>query len=582
MTHKIALSAALTLTLLCSPQLLAQQFKLLIIDGQNNHQIWPKSTAMMKRNLEDSGLFKVDVERSHYTWRGEQYIKQHSLSLETVSTEQPVADPNFTPDFSDYDVVISNFGWKSSDWPTETQKAFEQYMKDGGGFVSVHAANNAFPNWQAYNKMIGVGGWGGRNEHSGPMIYLDKTGQVIRDNTKGKAGTHGEKGEFLIQLTEPHPITKGLPTQWLHSRDEIYGKLRGPAKNMTVLASAYSDPKARGTGRYEPVMMALTYGEGRVFHTTLGHDENAFDDVGFMTTLIRGAEWAASGAVTYPVPKDFPTQHNTSSRTFHSEEWVELLDLDLAQWDVFVGVPHTRVKGLPVGTPQADKPKEGVPLGLNNDPKNVVTVTEVDGKPQLNISGEIYAGITTRKYFENFHFSAEVKWGEKKWAPRENAKRDSGLLYHASGEHGRFWNVWKRCVEYQIQEGDFGDLFMLAGTGGTVRVKDLKQEKKWDPKHGWDPSMPYQRSGRVKRSENFEKPHGEWNLVEVYAVGQQAVHLVNGEPVLAIDEIRMNGNEPLTGGEIQLQSEGAEVYYRNVKIRNIEEIPEYLRNQTGL
>lgn len=572
----------LSFILLAAGSAQAKQLRALIIDGQNNHGTWPKTSAMMKQNLEDSGLFQVDIERTQYTWKGQRWLSQHPLKEASIPTEHPKSDPEFKPDFAAYDVVISNFGWKTADWPLQTQQEFERFVYQGGGFVSVHAANNAFPQWPEYNEMIGIGGWAGRDENSGPLVYFSELNELVHEYSKGRAGAHGDKSEFVIQIRADHPITQGMPQRWLHSEDEIYGKLRGPAKNMTVLASAYSDPKAHGTGRHEPVMMTVDYGEGRVFHTTLGHDEVAFDDVGFITSLIRGAEWAATGAVTYPVPKDFPTENQTSSRTFHSKEWVNLLDSELAQWDVFVGVPHTSVEGLPTGTPKADQPKYGIPLGLNHDPKHVVSVIEVNGEQQLQISGEIYAGITSRKYFEGFHFSAEVKWGSKKWPPRENAKRDSGLLYHASGRHGRFWNVWKRCVEYQIQEGDFGDLFMLAGTGGTVRVEELKQEKRWDPKHGWNPAKPYQRSGRVKRSENFESPHGEWTRVEVYAVGQQAVHLVNGQPVLAIDEIRMNGDEPLTGGEIQLQSEGAEVYYRNIKIRSIEQLPPALKVEAGL
>ena len=259
-----------------------------------------------------------------------------------------------------------------------------------------------------------------------------------------------------------------------------------------------------------------------------------------------------------------------------------LLDPKLSQWEVFMGVPHTSVTGLPSGTHQADKPEDGPPMGLGNDPKGVFSVIEEDGEPVLKISGEIYGGLTTLKEFENYHFSCEMKFGEKKWPPREDALRDSGILYHCTGPHGAFWNVWMRCVEYQVQEGDMGDLFMLAGTGGNVRVRELPTIEKYDPKGIWDPTKPSIRIGRVKRSENFEKPLGEWNKLEVYTFGNQSLHLVNGHIVMAISNIRVAGENRLTKGKIQIQSEGAEAYYRKMKIEPISGFPEPLARISGL
>ena len=148
------------------------KIKVLIVDGQNNHAVWPKSTIMMKQYLEETGLFKVDISRTKYTWRAER--EKEFLPLagvgETQDLKDPKHDPDFIPKFKKYDVVVSNFGWKAADWPEETQKALEDYMKAGGGFVSVHAADNSFPDWLEYNKMIGLGGWGGRNEKHGPYV----------------------------------------------------------------------------------------------------------------------------------------------------------------------------------------------------------------------------------------------------------------------------------------------------------------------------------------------------------------------------------------------------------------------------
>jgi uncharacterized protein len=295
----------------------AAKIKVLIVDGQNNHTVWPKSTAMMKAYFEASGMFEVAVARSQFTWKGEKWLPHYALAdgKKYENLPEPKADPAFKPDFSKYDVVVSNFGWKAADWPAATQKALEDFVARGGGFVTVHAANNSFPEWKAYNKMIGLGGWGGRNEKDGPYVYYDKAGKLIRDSSAGAGGAHGPQHNFVIEIRElNHPITRNLPQRWLHTQDECYDRLRGPAENMTILATAYSSPNHKGTDRHEPALMVIDYGRGRVFHTILGHEDYSFEGVGFITTLLRGTEWAATGKVTLPVPKDFPTETEATRR----------------------------------------------------------------------------------------------------------------------------------------------------------------------------------------------------------------------------------------------------------------------------
>ncbi|MEZ0389894.1 MAG: ThuA domain-containing protein, partial [Verrucomicrobium sp.] len=215
---------------------------------------------------------------------------------------------SWKPKFSDYAVVVSNYN--GADWPEGVQKDFESYVQNGGGFVSVHAANNSFPAWKAYNEMIGVGGWGGRNEKSGPWLYV-KDGKLFRDTTAGNGGAHGPQHEFLVETQSvDHPITKGLPKAWLHAKDELYSKLRGPAENVEILTASKSDL----TGVLEPNSLVLSHGKGRVFHTTLGHADYSMLDRGFYLLLQRGTEWAATGKVvaTAAIPADFPTTEKVS------------------------------------------------------------------------------------------------------------------------------------------------------------------------------------------------------------------------------------------------------------------------------
>ena len=264
--------------------------KALLVDGQNNHN-FRATTPLIKKALEDSGLFTVEVATSPK--KGEDMSQ-------------------FKPDFAAYDVVVSNYN--GDDWSAETRAALEKYVSGGGGLVSVHAADNSFPDWKAYNEMIAVGGWGGRNEKSGPYLYW-KDGRVVRDTSPGPGGTHGPQHAYQLVVREPnHPVTKGLPEKFMHAPDELYSLLRGPARHVTVLATAYNDPKHGGNGRHEPMLMAIDFGKGRVFHTTLGHDAPQCRSVAFIVTLQRGAEWAATGKVTQEVPKDFPSADQPSVR----------------------------------------------------------------------------------------------------------------------------------------------------------------------------------------------------------------------------------------------------------------------------
>lgn len=265
----------------------------MIIDGESAgpYHDWRLTSQILRKELEETGLFQVTIATSP------QFGEDFS---------------NFHPRFSDYKAIVWNYD--APGWPSNLRSQFEEYMQNGGGMVVVHAADNSFPDWPAYNQMIGVGGWRNRDEKSGSRWYL-KDGALTSDTSPGPAGSHGARQPFLITSRAlDHPIMKGLPAAWMHAADELYASLRGPGANMTVLGTAHSDPQNKGTGREEPMLTVLSYGKGRIFHTTLGHDAAALSCVGFITTFQRGAEWAAIGKVTQKVPATFPTANTVSYR----------------------------------------------------------------------------------------------------------------------------------------------------------------------------------------------------------------------------------------------------------------------------
>jgi type 1 glutamine amidotransferase len=293
----------------------------LIIDGQNNHGIFPKTSAMMKDYLEQTGLFEVDIARTAYTWQGGQVDslleKFPVAGVAVTKTEKPQADPAFSPVFSNYDVVISNFGWMASPLPQATRDSLEAFVSNGGGLVVVHAADNSWPEWPEFNKMIALGGWGDRNEKDGPYVYYNDAGQMVRDTTRGPGGSHGKQQIFTVMVRDSlHPITQGMPAQWMHAQDELYERLRGPAENLHVLATAYSGGQEKSTNRHEPMIMTIDYGKGRVFHTPMGHADYSMSCVGFIVSFQRGTEWAATGRVTQTLPPDYPRKDAVSQRTW--------------------------------------------------------------------------------------------------------------------------------------------------------------------------------------------------------------------------------------------------------------------------
>lgn len=275
--------------------------KTLLITGQNNHN-WQVSHVVLKQILENSGRFDVDF---------------------AISPEQGKDMSGFVLDFVPYELVVLDYNGDS--WPEETNKNFLSFVQNGGGVVVYHAADNAFSKWPEYNRICALGGWEGRNENSGPYVYW-QDGKLIKDSSVGSGGSHGKQHEYVLNGRDKvHPIMKGLPNKWRHSQDELYDRMRGPGNIGDLLYTAYSDKETNGSGREEPLVFTVDYGTARIFHTMLGHvgvspkDNVAMQCTGFQVTLLRGAEWAATGKVTQKVPSDFPTETKSTFRKEYKE-----------------------------------------------------------------------------------------------------------------------------------------------------------------------------------------------------------------------------------------------------------------------
>lgn len=284
---QLLIAAAVTACLVSPAAADDAKIKVLIIDGQHNHN-WKQTTPYLKKVLEQGGRFTVDV--SSNVKPGE---------------KAPEGTVAFPPDLSKYDVVVSNYNGAA--WPAEFQKEFEARVREGKlGLVLFHAANNCFGSWPEFNKMIGLG-W--RDSKFGDRIYLDDDGKEVRVPKGEGRGTGETNHPYAVVVRDSnHPITKGMPKEWMHAKDQLMHNLRGPAEGMKVLATAYCP----ATKANEPIVWTVEYGKGRIVHTPMGHDVFAMSCIGFATTMWRGTEWAATGKVTLSVPENFPTADKAS------------------------------------------------------------------------------------------------------------------------------------------------------------------------------------------------------------------------------------------------------------------------------
>lgn len=453
--------------------------KVLLIDGQNNHK-WRETTPQIAAAMQSGGVCTVTV---------------------ATSPEKGGDLSTFSPKFSDYDVVVSNYN--GDPWSEQTQTAFEKYVAGGGGFVCVHAADNAFPHWDAYNRMIGLGGWGGRNEKDGPYVrWKEDLKKFTRDRAKGSGGTHGKRVPFQIVVRNPdHPISKGLPRSFMQVEDELYGRLRGPAENMHILATAYSDPASGGTGEHEPILMTIHFGKGRVFHTTLGHDVTAIRGLAFQTTLRRGTIWASGKKINLPAvpgtvltatqaasgdPQDAaqaegdPKVTKSTDQTLAMDEppsletegWQSLFDgKSLNGWTQKNGTASYRVQdGVIVGKTAVGSPNSF--LCTNKTYSDFELIFEV------NVDKELNSGVQIRsKTREN---------GGRVYGPQveiESAPGESGYIYGEAT--GRGWITQERPIKDAYQNGRF-NRYRVRALGNRIQtwIGDTKVADIDDPDCG--------------------------------------------------------------------------------------------------
>ncbi len=268
-----------------------------------------------------------------------------------------------------------------------------------------------------------------------------------------------------------------------------------------------------------------------------------------------------------------------------STEWEYLLDSNLSKWEMYLGYPQNsqQVEGLK----RDETGKYLEPIGKNKNLNNNFSAIIENDEPVLRISGEYYGCVATKEEFENYHLSLRVKWGTLKWEPRLDKPMDSGILYHSIGEYGvDYWRAWMLSQEMQVvidetnKEG-MGDYWSIANSEITIRSTPIEEGEGYvfDPEA--EPVHFEGSNNFCYRKGDFNKEN-DWDILELITYNGNSLHIVNGHVVMALTNSRYkdeNGNKiPLTKGKIQIQSEAAEVFYKDIKIRKINSIPaEYIK-----
>jgi len=270
------------------------------------------------------------------------------------------------------------------------------------------------------------------------------------------------------------------------------------------------------------------------------------------------------------------TDHHSPEQD--NKNWEELVDANLTKWDNYLSYQHQ--VGYDGTQPRNEQDEPIDPIGLNKDSFGVYTTFQEGDNTIVRISGEYYGCLVTKEEFENYHFQLKYKWGEKKWAIRKDLLMDSGILYHSIGAPGaEFWRSWMLSQEFQIMEGHTGDFWSQASSAMDIRA--YKPESVLDPMaHASQDYIPISIDSPYRnyclRSSNYEKAKDEWNTLDLYCFEDKSLHVVNGQVVMILKNSRYkdeNGDHiPLIKGKIQIQSEAAEVFFKDIRIRKIESL----------
>ena len=264
--------------------------------------------------------------------------------------------------------------------------------------------------------------------------------------------------------------------------------------------------------------------------------------------------------------------------------WENLVDSELSHWDKYLSFKHQL--GYDGEAPKNQNGELIEPIGMNKPNYDVFTVIKDGEESILKISGEYYGALVSKKEYQDYHLQVKFKWGDKKWTPRKKLLKDSGILYHSIGPMGaEHWRTWMLSQEFQIMEGHTGDYWNQATSAIDIRA--------YTPEYLMNPmaneTQDYLHIGEkgpyknyCLRSNNYEKPHGEWNTLDLYCYKDKSLHIVNGEIVMILKNSRYlnESNEfvSLKKGKIQVQSESAEIYFKDIKIRDIDSLENKLNS----
>ena len=474
MTRRITVLAVSTLGAMAGFCRAQAPIQALLLTGQNNHN-WQFISRLHQDTLQDTGRFVVDV-----------------------ADDAPAALADRAA-LKKYEVFVLDYNGPR--WGDKAEANFLEAVRSGTGVVIIHASNNAFVGWTEYEKLCA-------------LMWVQ--------NTTG----HGRFHAFDVAFTNhEHPITKGLADFTAHP-DELYHRLVNTQNvKFDLLASALSSTESGGTGKEEPMAIALSYGKGRVFHTPLGHtwlnDDNSKAsgiDPQFKILLARGAEWAATGTVTLGAEWKDARPHNTLTEGEKAAGWRLLFDGKSPQgWHGF------KSKGFP----ETWTVKDG-------------TLLRPGGKgegPDIVTDGE----------YRDFEFACD-------WKVAKGG--NSGIMYHCDEEHQYSWQTGP---EMQIlDDGVHADGKKAKTRAGTM----------YDV---------------VACAFDVSRPAGEWNHARVVVRGTHVEHWLNGFKVVDIDTAGDEFKKAIAeskwakskdynskpSGHIALQDHGDEVCFRDVKIRDL-------------